>query len=451
MQKILIANRGEIAERIIRTCNRLGIETVAVYSEADKDLPYVQLATHARHIGEPPPQKSYLNIERLLEIAKEENVDAVHPGYGFLSENGEFSEALQKAGLVFIGPSVEVIKLMGDKLSSRRAMIQAGVPVVPGSERPLESLEEACQLAEEMGFPVMLKASGGGGGIGMHRCETIQDIENTFEQTKKRAKAYFKNEDMFIEKYVGNAKHIEVQIFGDAHGNVVHMYERNCSVQRRNQKVIEEAQSPAISDEARMKICEAAVKAAKTVQYVNAGTVEFIMDEQENFYFLEMNTRLQVEHPVTESITGLDLVEWQLLVSKGNALPLTQEEIISNGHSIELRLYAEDPVTFFPSPGQITTWHLPEEEGVRIDSGYGPDLKVTPFYDPMIAKIIITDETREQTIARAKQYLAKALVTGIKTNLPFLRHVLETEEFQAGNYHTGFIQNMEPITKNQLL
>ncbi|MGD6833205.1 acetyl-CoA carboxylase biotin carboxylase subunit [Sutcliffiella halmapala] len=446
MQKILIANRGEIAERIIRTCNRLGIETVAVYSEADKDLPYVHSATIARHIGEAPPQKSYLNVDLLIEIAKEENVDAVHPGYGFLSENGEFSERLQEEGLIFIGPSVDVIKLMGDKLSSRRTMIEAGVPVVPGSEQPVESLEAACQLAAEIGYPVMLKASGGGGGIGMHRCENQRDIENTFEQTKKRAKAYFKNEDMFIEKYVGNARHIEVQVFGDSHGNIVHMYERNCSVQRRNQKVIEEAQSPAISENARMKICEAAVLAAKQVNYSNAGTVEFIMDDKENFYFLEMNTRLQVEHPITESITGLDLVEWQLLVAAGNPLPLKQEEIASQGHAIEFRVYAEDPVTFFPSPGQITKWHMPLQEGIRIDSGYGPDLKVTPFYDPMIAKIIISAQTRKETIDRAREYLDQVKVEGIKTNLPFLRHALQTDEFIIGDYHTGFIQSMKPIT-----
>ncbi|MCA1322309.1 acetyl-CoA carboxylase biotin carboxylase subunit [Bacillus tianshenii] len=445
MQKILIANRGEIAERIIRTCNRLGIETVAVYSEADKDMPYVHSATIARHIGEAPPQKSYLNVDLLIEIAKEEKVDAVHPGYGFLSENGEFSERLQEEGLTFIGPSVDVIKLMGDKLSSRRTMIEAGVPVVPGSEQPVESLEEACRLAMEIGYPVMLKASGGGGGIGMHRCETQQDIENTYEQTKKRAKAYFKNEDMFIEKYVGNARHIEVQVFGDSQGNVVHMFERNCSVQRRNQKVIEEAQSPAISDSARMRICEAAVLAAKHVNYCNAGTVEFIMDEKENFYFLEMNTRLQVEHPITESITGLDLVEWQLLVASGNPLPLKQEEITSKGHSIEFRLYAEDPVTFFPSPGLIKKWHMPIQEGIRIDSGYGPDMKVTPFYDPMIAKIIISAQSREKAIERAKEYLDQVEVEGIKTNLPFLRHALNTDEFIQGNYHTGFIQSMKPI------
>ncbi|WP_417900640.1 acetyl-CoA carboxylase biotin carboxylase subunit [Bacillus haimaensis] len=446
MQKILIANRGEIAERIIRTCNRLGIETVAVYSEADKDLPYVHSATIARHIGEAPPQKSYLNVDLLIEIAKEENVDAVHPGYGFLSENGEFSERLQESGLIFIGPSVDVIKLMGDKLSSRRTMIEAGVPVVPGSEHPVESLEAACKLAAEIGYPVMLKASGGGGGIGMHRCENQQDIESTFEQTKKRAKAYFKNEDMFIEKYVGNARHIEVQVFGDSHGNIVHMYERNCSVQRRNQKVIEEAQSPAISENARMKICEAAVLAAKQVNYCNAGTVEFIMDDKENFYFLEMNTRLQVEHPITESITGLDLVEWQLLVAAGNPLPLMQDEITSQGHAIEFRVYAEDPVTFFPSPGLITKWHMPLQEGIRIDSGYGPDLKVTPFYDPMIAKIIISAQTRKETIDRAREYLDQVEVEGIKTNLPFLRHALQIDEFIKGDYHTGFIQSMKPIT-----
>ncbi|QFT88764.1 2-oxoglutarate carboxylase small subunit [Bacillus sp. THAF10] len=446
MKRILIANRGEIAERIIRTCNRLNIETVAIYSDADKDMPYVQQATIARHIGQAPPQQSYLNVEKILEIAMEEKVDGVHPGYGFLSENGDFSEALKKAGLRFIGPDVEVIRLMGDKLSSRRAMIEASVPVVPGSNEPVATLEEALELAEEIGFPVMLKASGGGGGIGMHRCENKQDIENTFEQTKKRAKAYFNNEDMFIEKYVGNGRHIEVQIFGDAHGNIVHMFERNCSVQRRNQKVIEEAQSPNLSEETRAKICEAAVKAGKQVHYKNAGTVEFIMDEKENFYFLEMNTRLQVEHPITEAITGLDLVEWQLLVASGERLPLMQEEISSKGHAIEFRLYAEDPVKFFPSPGLITTWHLPERDGVRIDSGYGPDLKVTPFYDPMIAKIIVSGETREAAILKSLEYLQQAKVEGIKTNLPFLIRAIQEKSFQSGDYHTGFIQELKPIT-----
>ncbi|CAG9619817.1 acetyl-CoA carboxylase biotin carboxylase subunit [Sutcliffiella rhizosphaerae] len=445
MRKILIANRGEIAERIIRTCNRLGIETVALFSDADKDMPYVQQATVARHIGEAPPQASYLNVDRIIEIALEEKVDGIHPGYGFLSENGGFAESLAKADLTFIGPSVDVIKLMGDKLSSRRAMIEAGVPVVPGSDKPLDSMEEACEIAEKIGFPVMLKASGGGGGIGMHRCENKQDIEKSFDQTKKRAKAYFKNEDMFIEKYIGAAKHIEVQIFGDSHGNIVHMFERNCSVQRRNQKVIEEAQSPQLSDETRRKICEAAVKAGKKVNYKNAGTVEFIMDENENFYFLEMNTRLQVEHPVTESITGLDLVEWQINVARGMELPLTQQEIKSNGHAIEFRLYAEDPVKFFPSPGLISSWHLPEVEGVRIDSGYGPNLKVTPFYDPMIAKIIVSAETREKVINRSLEYLKGVEVEGIKTNLPFLIRSLGSEDFKSGEYHTGFVQSLKPI------
>ncbi|WBL13389.1 acetyl-CoA carboxylase biotin carboxylase subunit [Sutcliffiella sp. NC1] len=447
MQKILIANRGEIAERVIRTCRNLGIETVAVFSEADKDMPYVTLATSAHHIGGAHPQQSYLNMEQIIKVAREEKVDGIHPGYGFLSENSAFAREVRENGFIFIGPSSDVIRLMGDKLQSRLEMIKANVPVIPGSDKPLTSVEEAYSLAETIGFPVMLKASGGGGGIGMHKCENSEDIRLQFEETKKRAKAYFNNDDLFIEKYIGNARHIEVQIVGDSYGNVLHLHERNCSVQRRNQKVIEEATSPHLPEEVRSKLYEAAVNAAKQVNYYNAGTVEFIMDENNNFYFLEMNTRLQVEHAISEEITGIDLVEWQILIANGEKIPLSQNDINVNGHSIEYRVYAEDPVKFFPSPGQIVDWNFPVEENVRIDSGYGSNLKVTPFYDPLIAKIIVTASSREACIEKSLNYLEKVSITGINTNIPFLIASLSEESFKDGKYSTNFVSNLMNINK----
>ena len=440
LQKVLIANRGEIAERIIRTCEKLGVETVAIFSDSDKDMPYVQLATKARYVGEAHPQKSYLNVSNILNIAKEEKVDAIHPGYGFLSENAPFASKVREAGITFIGPSSEIIRLMGDKLQARKEMKTAGVPVVPGTDEAVATLEEACTIADEIGYPVMLKASGGGGGIGMQRCESKEDIVKAFEQTRTRAKAYFQNDEVFVEKCIDNARHIEVQVFGDGHGNVVHLYERNCSVQRRNQKVVEEAVSPCMSEDIRQSICQAAVKAAKHVNYENAGTVEFIMGENGDFYFLEMNTRLQVEHPVTESITGLDLVEWQLKVASGEVIPLKQSEIHPKGHAIEYRIYAEDPKTFYPSPGLIDGWSLPEEDGIRIDSGYGPGLKVTPFYDPMIAKLIVTASTRDEAIQLTTTYLEKVEITGIKTNIPLLKEIVQNNSFKEGSYNTSFLQ-----------
>ncbi|MEH7386837.1 biotin carboxylase N-terminal domain-containing protein, partial [Bacillus sp. JJ1521] len=314
MKKVLIANRGEIASRIIKTYLKMGIETVAIYSDADQELPFVKNATVAHRIGEPPVMKSYLQMDKIIEIAEREQVDAIHPGYGFLSENAIFAKSVANKGIVFIGPTPQVITLMGDKVKARQTMIDAGVPVVPGSDKGIQTIEEALDLAKKFGYPVMLKASGGGGGIGMVCCHSENDLQKAFQTTKTRAKTYFGNDEMFIEKFIPNARHIEVQIFGDHHGNIVHLFERDCSIQRRNQKVIEETPSPFLSKETREKICHAAKKAAEYVDYTNAGTIEFIVDEQENFYFLEMNTRLQVEHAITEMITNLDLVEWQLLV-----------------------------------------------------------------------------------------------------------------------------------------
>lgn len=439
MQKILIANRGEIALRIIRTCHEMGIETIAVYSEADQDMPFVKAATKAVCIGESPVNKSYLQVEKIIAAAVEENVDAVHPGYGFLSENAEFARRITQEGILFIGPNPETIELMGDKIVARQTMEKAGVPVVPGSGNGLKTVEEACFLAKEIGYPVMLKASGGGGGIGMVLVENEQALVKSFASTKSRAKAYFGSDEVFIEKYIASARHVEVQVFGDAFGNVVHLFERDCSIQRRHQKVIEESPSPFLSHSARQKMFETAVKAAKAVKYKNAGTIEFIVDESENFYFLEMNTRLQVEHPVTELISGLDLVKWQILVAQGHTLPLLQPEIHSTGHAIEFRLYAEDPVRFLPSPGKITALKWGKEKGIRIDSGYEEGCTVTPFYDPMIAKCIVYGATRQESLAKAEAFFKETYIEGIKTNAPLFLSILANEDFQKGNYTTSFL------------
>lgn len=440
LKKILIANRGEIARRILRTCDKLGLESVVVYSEADESLPYVREATTARLIGEPPAAKSYLNQEKILEIAKTENADAIHPGYGFLSENGEFVRTVEEAGLTFIGPSAKVVDTMGDKVRARQTMQVAGVPVVPGSEGAVNDVEAAAAIAEEIGYPVMLKASAGGGGIGMQRCQTAEELRKAFASNQNRAKAYFGNADMFIEKLIENGRHIEVQIFGDAKGNAVHLFERDCSIQRRNQKVIEETPSPFLSEKTKKEMFDAAVRAAKHVGYRNAGTIEFIVDENENFYFLEMNTRLQVEHPITEKITGQDLVEWQLKVADGEPLPLKQEEITRDGHAMEFRLYAEDPEKFLPSPGTIDEFTFPEIEGVRVDTGVESGSAVTPFYDPMIAKIIVSGYDRAATLEKAKRFFDGLTLTGIKNNAPLFERILNDEQFIAGNYTTKFLQ-----------
>jgi acetyl-CoA carboxylase, biotin carboxylase subunit len=439
LRKILIANRGEIASRIIKTCNELGIETIAIYSDADKDLPFVKQATKAYRIGEPPVVKSYLQIQKIIEIAEMEQVDAIHPGYGFLSENSDFAKTIIEKGIVFIGPSPDIISLMGDKVKARKTMIEAGVPVVPGSETGITSMEEACRFAADTGYPVMLKASGGGGGIGMIRCDNEAALQKAYDSTKARAKAYFGNDEVFIEKFIAEARHIEVQIFGDNHGNVVHLFERDCSIQRRNQKVIEETPSPFISNVTRAKIYEAAKMAAEHVGYSNAGTIEFIVDENESFYFLEMNTRLQVEHPITEMVTNLDLVKWQILVAGGERLPLTQDEIQTTGHAIEFRLYAEDPVTFLPSPGLINSFTYPENMGVRVDSGYESNSTVSPFYDPMIAKIIVHGDSRSHALERAHAFLNQLTVEGIKTNVPLFLSVLNEESFRRGEYTTTYL------------
>ncbi len=441
MQKVLIANRGEIARRIIRTCKAHGVATVAVYSEADSAMPFVREADEAVLIGPPPVPQSYLNIDAIIAAAKSTGADAIHPGYGLLSENAVFAKRCRDEGLVFIGPSPDVIAKMGDKVTARQIMRDANVPIVPGYEGQMETADEAIARAREMGYPVMLKASAGGGGIGMQVCHSDEELRQAFQSAKGRAKAYFGNDTMFLEKYVQNPHHIEVQIAADQHGQILHLLERECSIQRRHQKVLEESPSPFLDDATRERICQAAVDAARAVAYTGLGTVEFIMDDEKNFYFLEMNTRLQVEHPVTEEMTGLDLVAMQLDIARGKPLGLQQSDVKALRHAIELRVYAEDPKSFLPSPGKIEEYKPPRMEHVRIDDGVEAGVQVTPFYDPMIAKVIVTGATREEAVARATEALKAFTITGIKTNLPFLLEVLEDAGFRQGLYTTQFVQN----------
>ncbi|PEZ08196.1 biotin carboxylase [Bacillus sp. AFS018417] len=436
-RKILIANRGEIAVRIIKTCQKLGIRTVAIYSEADEFALHVKMANEAYLVGGPRVQESYLNLEKIIEIAKETNVEAIHPGYGLLSENPTFAARCEEEGIVFIGPSKDVIAKMGSKIESRKAMLEAEVPIVPGISTSIPTVEEAKEIASQIGYPLMLKASAGGGGIGMQVIETEQALTQAFESNQTRAKNFFGNGEMYMERLITNAHHIEIQVLADKQGNTVYLWERECSVQRRNQKVIEEAPSPFLDEETRKAMGEVAVKAAKALGYANAGTIEFLVDDEKNFYFLEMNTRLQVEHPVTEEITGLDLVEQQLRIASGETLSFTQDEVKRSGHAIEARIYAEDPKTFFPSPGKIKSLSLPTS--VRVDHFLEDGVTITPFYDPMIAKIIAHGETRADAIQKLQVALEELQVEGIKTNTPMLLQVLEDEVFQSGIYTTSFV------------
>ncbi|MED4726636.1 acetyl-CoA carboxylase biotin carboxylase subunit [Aneurinibacillus migulanus] len=446
MKTVLIANRGEIARRIIRTCKAKGIRTIAVHSEADASMPFVREADAAVVIGPPPVAKSYLNMEAILQAAKEQGADAIHPGYGLLSENGSFARRCAEEGIVFIGPHPEVMEDMGDKIRARARMIEAGVPVVPGYNGSIADAEEACHIAADIGYPVMLKASAGGGGIGMQVCENEEEVRKAFQSAKGRAKAYFGNDDMFIEKYIEEPHHIEVQIAGDKHGQIIHLFERECSIQRRHQKVIEESPSPFLDNATREAICQMAVQAAKAVGYTGVGTVEFIMNGEKEFFFLEMNTRLQVEHPVTEAVTGFDLVEMQLAIAEEKALTFSQEEVMQRGHAIELRIYAEDPVTFMPSPGTISRYEQPEGKGIRVDDAVESGSTITPFYDPMIGKLIVSGNTRTEAIIRAEEALTQYVIEGIKTNLPMLGDVLHNETFAAGIYTTQFVQQMKRAT-----
>lgn len=440
-QKVLIANRGEIARRIIRTCRKLGIATVAVYSEADASLPFVREADEAVLLGPPPAAKSYMDMDKILDIAEKTKAEAIHPGYGFLSENPEFASRCQERGIVFIGPRPEVIRAMGSKIEARRKMQEAKVPVVPGWDEDIPTVEAAKRIAADIGYPVMLKASSGGGGIGMQIVRTPEELEKAFASTRQRAQTYFGSPEVFLEKWITQPRHIEVQLVRDKQGHAIHLFERECSIQRRHQKVVEETPSPFLNDQRRQALFEAALRGLEAIDYTNVGTMEFIFDAEGNFYFLEMNTRLQVEHPVTEETIGLDLVELQLRVAAGQPLELAQKDVRPNGHALECRIYAEDPVTFYPSPGTITALELPE--GARYDWAVESGNAVTPFYDPMIGKVITHGASRQEAVERMMEVLSNMKLEGVKTNVPLLLDVMHHPDFQAGEYDTTFLQKIK--------
>lgn len=440
MRKVLIANRGEIAVRIIRACRELGIETVAVYSEIDKNALHKELADEAICVGKDRSNQSYLHIQNILSAAIHTGCDAIHPGFGFLSENPKFARLCEECGIKFIGPKAEIIEKMGDKAMAREMMIQAGVPVVPGSDGVIKDALEAVKTASAIGYPVMIKAVSGGGGKGMRVVRNSEEMTGLFAMACMEAQNAFGDSAMYMEKFVENPKHIEIQILADEHGRVLHLGERDCSMQRRNQKMIEEAPASTLSESTKAKIAEAAVKGAAYVGYQNAGTMEFLVDDSEAFYFIEMNTRIQVEHPVTEMITGIDLIKAQLEIASGQPLAIQQDEIIFSGHAIECRINAEDPDKgFMPSPGLIDTLLIPGGFGVRMDSAVYSGYRIPPTYDSMIGKLIVHGRSREEALARMKRALGELVVTGVKTNLDFQYELLNLTAFETGDYHTGTI------------
>ena len=446
-KRILIANRGEIACRVISTAKRMGIETVAVYSDADVQSPHVGFATQACHIGSSRAKDSYLSIEKIIEAARLTQSDAIHPGYGFLSERAEFADACDDAGIVFIGPSASAIRAMGDKSAAKSLMMEAGLPLTPGYHGGDQGTTFLADQANQIGFPVLIKASAGGGGKGMRRVDSLEEFDSALESCRRESLNAFGDDRVLVEKFIVEPRHIEFQVFGDNYGDIIHLYERDCSVQRRHQKVLEEAPAPGLSAERRAEMGDIAVKVAKAVDYVGAGTVEFIVDRSGDFYFMEMNTRLQVEHPVTEMITGLDLVEWQIRVAQGERLPLSQEEIPLEGHAIEARIYAEDPLKdFLPSTGQAIFSSLPEEkDGVRIDIGIASGDLVTPFYDPMLAKLIVVNKNREDAVRKLHAALKECSIFGIKNNVEFLQRLVDVPSFKSGKVHTGLIESEEEL------
>ena len=441
IEKLLIANRGEIALRILRSCREMGIATVAVYSTVDRNALHVQLADEAVCIGDGPSNKSYLNVPNILAAATSRGVDAIHPGYGFLAENDRFAEICRDHGIVFIGPSSDSIRSMGDKSTAKTTMDDVGVPTVPGSEGLLSNCDDASMSAERMGYPVMIKATAGGGGRGMRLVDSSKNLENLFKAAQGEAEAAFGNAGLYMEKFIDRPRHVEVQILADKFGQVVHLGERDCSIQRRHQKLLEESPSPAISDELRLKMGGAAVKAAKSIQYEGAGTVEFLLDKNENFYFMEMNTRIQVEHPVTEMVTGIDLIAEQIKIAGGEKLQFSQGEIKLNGHAIECRINAEDPKhNFRPCPGRITGWLPPGGPGVRFDSHVYTGYEIPPFYDSLIGKLIVWGTDRDAALKRMERALNECAVTGIPTTIDFHLDLLRREEFINGNIHTKFVE-----------
>lgn len=441
MNKILVANRGEIAIRVMRTAKRMGIKTVAVFSEADRHAPHVRFADEAVYLGPPPSNQSYLLGDKIIEAAKDLNVDGIHPGYGFLSENADFAEAVERNGLVFIGPKSHAIRIMGSKLAAKEAVKQYDIPMVPGIDEAISDVDEAKKIAKQVGFPILIKASAGGGGKGMRIVNEEEHLESQMKRAISEATSAFGDGSVFIEKYVTSPRHIEIQVMADTHGNVLHFFERECSVQRRHQKVVEEAPSAILTPELRSKMGEAAKRVAKACDYVGAGTVEFLLDADHNFYFLEMNTRLQVEHPVTELISGVDLVELQIKVARGETLPVQQDDLKINGHAMELRVYAEDPLNdFLPSVGNLGRYKIPVGDGIRVDNGFEEGMDVPIFYDPMLAKLITYGKTREESITLMIKAIAVYEVEGIQTTLPFGDFVMRHEAFRSGDFDTHFVK-----------
>jgi acetyl-CoA carboxylase biotin carboxylase subunit len=440
-EKVLVANRGEIALRVVRACQELGVPAVAVYSDADETALHVRHADESVNIGPPAAGKSYLNAERLVEAAKETGADAIHPGYGFLAENAAFAKTVTDAGIKFIGPSAEAIEKLGDKSAARRLAGEADVPVVPGSDN-VSSADEAVATAEEIGYPVMIKAAAGGGGRGIRVAENEEELRESVQAAKREAQSAFGDGTLYLERFLAGPRHVEVQVMADQRGNAIHLFERECSMQRRRQKVLEESPSPGISPEMREKMCEAAVRLAREADYANAGTVEFLVEGDE-FYFIEMNTRIQVEHPVTEMLTGVDLVKEQILVAAGEPLSLTQEDVPFVGHSMEFRVNAEDPDNdFMPSPGEVTFLEVPGGPGVRVDSAMYAGYTIPPFYDSMVGKLIVWALTRDEAISRARRALREYRLEGIKTTIPLHLRLLEDKAFRSGDYHTGYLEEL---------
>ena len=441
MKKILIANRGEIAIRVMRTCREMGIKTVAVYSEADRNSPHVKYADEAVCIGPPPSNQSYLRGDKIIEVCKQLNVDGIHPGYGFLSENAAFAQMVSDAGFIFIGPSPEAMNIMGDKLSAKAAAKKYNIPMVPGTDGAIDNVEEAKKTAAKVGFPILIKASAGGGGKGMRIVEKMEDFEEQMQLAVSEATSAFGNGAVFIERYVAGPRHIEIQVLGDTHGNIVYLFERECSVQRRHQKVIEEAPSSVLTPEIREAMGKCAVDVAKACNYVGAGTVEFLLDENKDFYFLEMNTRLQVEHPVTEMITGVDLVREQIQIARGEKISFTQKDLKIKGHSLEVRVYAEDPSNnFLPDIGTLQTYRRPQGSGVRVDDGFEEGMSIPIYYDPMISKLISFGKDRDEAIAKMVRAIDEYEIVGVETTLKFCKFVLQHDAFISGNFDTHFVK-----------
>lgn len=441
MKKILIANRGEIAIRVMKTAQKMGIKTVAVFSTADRNSPHVKFANEAVCIGEPPSNQSYLRGDKIIEVAKKLDVDAIHPGYGFLSENADFAELCEQNNIVFIGPRSKAIKIMGSKLAAKDAVKKYNIPMVPGIDESITDVSKAKKIAKDIGFPVLIKASAGGGGKGMRIVEKESDLESQMNRAISEATSAFGDGSVFIEKYVTSPRHIEIQIMADSHGNILHFFERECSIQRRHQKVVEEAPSSVLTPELRKKMGDAAIKVAKSCDYLGAGTVEFLLDADHNFYFLEMNTRLQVEHPVSEIIANVDLVELQIRIARGEALHMKQEDLKIHGHALELRVYAEDSLNdFLPSVGHLDTYKLPVGDGIRVDNGFEEGMDIPIYYDPMLSKLITFGKSREEAIQVMIKAISEYHVEGVQTTLPFGKYVFEHEAFRSGNFDTNFVK-----------